>query len=188
MLKPITVAGGCALVALLSITSPAFAADAKSQAEVLRYLQDHMAVEDLIARYSVALDSGDAPGYAGLFATDGELTSQGKTYKGHDAILASLRGALRSPADDEAALARGEKVRRLRHLISGVRIDLDGDHGTVRANWVTVSMAPDNRPGIGGMGYFNDKVVKQNGQWLFATHDLIVELQAGPPPPVQAAK
>lgn len=182
MRKFITVAGCWVITGFMALAPCSFAAEEMTDSQLLRHLQDRIAIEDLVSRYSVALDSGDAPGYANLFAVDGELTSQGKTYKGRDEILASLRGALRSPADDEAALARGEKVRRLRHLISGVKIDINGDHGTVRANWVTVSMAPDNRPGIGGMGYFDDAVVKQNGQWYFATHDLIVELQAGPPP------
>jgi uncharacterized protein (TIGR02246 family) len=171
-----------AIVGLLVVMSCSFAAEDMSESELLRYLQDRIAIEDLVARYSVALDSGDAQGYANLFAAHGELTSQGKTYRGHDEILGSLRGALRSPAEEEVALARGEKVRRLRHLISGVKIDITGDRGTVRANWVTVSMAPDNRPGIGGMGYFDDAVVKEDGRWLFATHNLIVELQSGPPP------
>ena len=182
MLKRIAVAGCCVIAVLMATMPRGFAAEEQSQSQLLHYLQDRIAIEDLIARYSVVLDSGDAQGYAALFAPDGELTSQGKTYKGREAILASLQGALRSPADEEAALARGEKVRRLRHLISGVKIDINGDHGTVRANWVTVSIGPDNSPGIGGMGYFNDAVVKQNGQWLFVTHNLIVELQAGPPP------
>jgi uncharacterized protein YneR len=43
-------------------------------------------------------------------------------------------------------------------------------------------MAPDGRPGIGGMGYFQDEVVKENGQWYFRTHDLIVELQSATSP------
>lgn len=184
MLKSIARTVCWTIVTLLATTSLSFAAE-MTDSQLLRHLQDRLAIEDLIARYSVVLDSGDAPGYAALFASDGELTSQGKTYKGPAEILESLRGALRSPADEEAALARGERVRRLRHLISGVKIDIDGDHGTVRANWVTVAMAPDNRPGIGGMGYFFDEVVRQNGQWYFKTHDLIVELQAGPPPAPQ---
>jgi len=172
---------GTALLA----AAPSVAKQEMSDTELLHYLQDRIAIEDLVARYSVVLDSGDEAGYAALFASDGELTSLGKTYVGPKAIEEGLRGALLSPEEEEAARARGENVRRLRHLISGVKIDLDGDRGTVRANWVTVAMAPDNRPGIGGMGYFQDEVVKENGQWYFRTHDLIVELQAAPPPRAQ---
>jgi uncharacterized protein YneR len=32
------------------------------------------------------------------------------------------------------------------------------------------------------MGYFQDEVVKENGQWYFRTHDLIVELQSATSP------
>jgi hypothetical protein len=169
----------------LFAAAPCFAEAEMSDTELLHYLKDRLAIEDLIARYSVVLDSGDEAGYAALFASDGELTSLGKTYVGPQAIEEGLHGALLSPEEEEAARARGEPVRRLRHLISGVKIDIEGDRGTVRANWVTVAMAPDSRPGIGGMGYFQDEVVKENGQWYFRTHNLIVELQAAPPPRAQ---
>src|ERR1043166_747923 len=49
-------------------------------------LEDRAAIQNLVVKYTIALDTLDADMYASVFAEDAEFTFGGKTYKGRDEI------------------------------------------------------------------------------------------------------
>ena len=66
----------------------AAAADAPSTSELL----DRAAIQNLVVKYTIALDTLDADMYASVFAEDAEFTFGGNTYKGRDAIRKIVTG------------------------------------------------------------------------------------------------
>ena len=91
-------------------------------------VEDVLAIQKLLADYNHAIDFGDPAGFAAMFVEDGVLdTGQGPT-EGR-AALQEFAGALPS------------LVPGLRHLISNVSIDGDGD-AAVTTRPVLVTGAP----------------------------------------------
>ncbi len=161
-------AAGLAVCVAFSLGAAPAQAD---QADAIATLQDRLAIEDLLAGYMAAIDSGDAETYASLFAEDGVLSFNGGTYTGHAEILQVMSGALGGDVPGGPPPAR-----RLRHIISGSKITIDGDSARVRSTWATVGGGADGPPAIGAMGYYDDTLVKRDGAWLFAKRDIVVEL------------
>src|SRR5262245_35870873 len=64
------------------------AADAPTPSE----LQDRAAIQNLVVKYTIALDTLDAEMYASVFAPDAEFTFGGNTYRGRDAIRNLVTG------------------------------------------------------------------------------------------------
>jgi SnoaL-like domain len=73
-----------ALVAVFAIA--AGAAEAAGAAGALS-AQDNFEIQQLYAKYNVAIDSGDAEGYASTFTPDGVFN----TFAGHDALVGFVK-------------------------------------------------------------------------------------------------
>ncbi len=123
-------------------------------------VEDVLAIEKLLADYNHAIDFGDADAFAGMFVEDGVLdTGQGPT-EGR-AALKEFAGALPG------------MVPGLRHLISNVSIDGDGDAATTKAylqGWLTAGGAGEARLIISGV--YRDTLRREDGQWRFVTRNL----------------
>ena len=123
-------------------------------------VEDVLAIQKLLADYNHAIDFGDADAFASMFVEDGVLdTGHGPT-EGR-AALKEFAGALPS------------MVSGLRHLISNVSIDGDGDAATARAylqGWLTAGGAGEARLIISGV--YNDTLRREDGQWRFVTRTL----------------
>lgn len=111
--------------------------------------EEIIAIQQLAARYSHAIDSGDGAAYAATFVEDGWFQISG-----------------REPVRGRAALA--ELVRRsggrVRHVVSNLLIEGDGDTATLRAY---LSVAPKGGGPVGVTGVYSDRLRRVNGQWLF---------------------
>lgn len=95
-------------------------------------IEDRLAIEDLMVRYTTALDEGDIEGVVACFAEDGWLDSPivGR-HQGH--------AELRQFAELTAKPTRAGV--RFRHVVSNFRIDVEGNRGRVRCyllDWATV--------------------------------------------------
>lgn len=93
----------------------------------LRALEDRDAIRDLIARYGLMADSGDADGVAALWSEDGRYAVGG---------MPEVHGR-----SEIAGLINGETHRHLMadgcaHILGPVAIDLDGDMAVARGHSV----------------------------------------------------
>ena len=124
-------------------------------------LEEKDAIREVLAEYCFRLDGGDYDGMAALFTADGTWDTAFGAATGRAAI---------------AALARDLRVRagpnrpRAIHLVTNIAITLSGDEAEVRSNWTVVQNSPagsDGGPKIGSGGGYADRMVKQDGRWLF---------------------
>jgi uncharacterized protein (TIGR02246 family) len=143
------------------------AAEAPSTASV----QDRAAIQNLIAKYAFALDSLNADMYASVFAPDADLTFGGNTYTGRDKI----RGVVTTIKERRAAQPTSDKpAPKSYHVITNTLIEFTDDtHANHRSYWQTVS-GPSSGPfTVGGVGVYEDKIVKVNGAWLIQKRNII---------------
>lgn len=139
------------------------AADAPTSSE----LQDRAAIQDLIVKYTIALDTLDAEMYASVFAPDAELTFGGNTYRGRDAI--------RKIVTDFQALRAGQSdAPKSYHALTNTYVELVNDQeARHRSYWQTIT-GPSSGPfTVGGMGRYEDTLVKRNGEWLIQKRQII---------------
>ena len=175
MTRRATFLSGIAAVFLSAVPLTAFAEGQPPPGVQLQYLTDRAGIENLLGKYAKAVDFGTPEEYASLFTKDGVIHMQGKDFEGRDAIQKMISPVLAKPA--EGAPPR----RRLRHILSNVDIELNGDTATVFESWATISKGADGRVVIGAIGHYTDTVVKVNGQWLFAKRVIDLDLASTPP-------
>src|SRR5690349_8817947 len=83
-------------------------------------VEDRDDIQDLFVRYVCALDEGDVDTVVGCFAEDGSLASPvAGVHQGHAAIRAFAERFARYRANGN----------QLRHVVSNLRIEVDGDRG-----------------------------------------------------------
>ncbi len=133
------------------------AADAPTTAE----LQDRAAIQNLIVKYTIALDTRDADMYASVFAEDAEFTFGGNTYKGRAEIRKIVTGL------QERAASAPADAPKMYHALSNTYVELVNDHEAHhRSYWQTIT-GPSSGPfTVGAMGVYEDALVKRNGEWL----------------------
>jgi hypothetical protein len=137
---------------------------------------DRVEIQDLQARYMFALDWQDADAYAATFTEDGVLDWAGGVVHGREAIrkeVQNMRAMFAKREQGDAPV----RPARLRHFITNVVLDFDGDRATGRAYWLELNN--DNRPRypyVGGYGTYEDELHKVNGRWLFSRRKIYNEV------------
>jgi len=129
--------------------------------------KDRAEIEELMWRYTRALDTGDGPTYAATYTVDGEFRAGASSTKGTEA-LKKMVDALR-PQPGAAARAP------LYHMETNTWIEfVDKDHARHHAYYITVSGAgPDNtQPRIVAAGRSVDHLERVNGKWLIKLRDV----------------
>jgi 3-phenylpropionate/cinnamic acid dioxygenase small subunit len=120
-------------------------------------IEDRLMIDDLFVRYTCALDAGDVDTLVGCFAEDGSLESPavGK-YTGRPAIR-----------EFAARFARfRERGSQMRHVISNLRIEVDGDRGSAKC-YLVVFLTRDGKSRMLAPGTYDCTLAKVDGQWLF---------------------
>lgn len=132
------------------------------------YAAERALVDNLYARYAFAADWQDADTYASLFTTEGVLDWAGGVVEGREAIrqeVKNMRGNFASLEAEDAPL----RPARLRHFITNLALDIEGDTATGRAFWVEFdNRNPERQAYSGAYGHSEDELRKVNGEWLFA--------------------
>jgi uncharacterized protein (TIGR02246 family) len=126
------------------LSDPSGAFDASSQ----------LAIQQLLHRFNLAFDEGDAEGVAELFVDGGAVVS-GNKVRDREAIKAWV-------ADAAAREAH-------RHFTTNVFIQpVPGDprRATAQACFLYVTF-DDRGPAIQSFGTYSDELVEQEGRWLF---------------------
>jgi uncharacterized protein (TIGR02246 family) len=132
-------------------------------------LEDRAAIQNLVVKYTIALDTLDADMYASVFAEDAEFTFGGNTYKGRDQIRKIV-----TDLKARRAAAQTADAPKSYHALSNTYIELVNDHEAHhRSYWQTIT-GPSSGPfTVGGMGRYEDTLVKRNGTWLIQKRQII---------------
>lgn len=134
-------------------------------------VEDELAIRELYARYSWALDTGDTDGYVALFAPEAEASEE--------------------TASGELEVRQGrEEIRKLvlkfherpdfpghQHQMDQLVFEPDPmgrhDHWQVRSYaWATINRPPAP-PHLHWCGHIRDVVGKIDGQWLIVEKDIM---------------
>ena len=134
--------------------------------------EDIVAIEQLLHRYCHKLDQGKAGEVAALFAENAVLIPEYEgsgEHVGRDAILAWYTRYC------ENLVAA---VDSLRHKVSTAMIDVEGDTATSVCYLDADSVSPTNggRTFVGGR--YLDKLVRQDGKWVFRERRIIIDYQS----------
>ena len=125
--------------------------------------RDRAAIENLIVTYAHVYDALDADGYASVFAEDADFTFGGNTLHGR----AEIRGVITSALERRAKAPANEPAAETYHIISNTRIDFVSDtEARHRSYWQVVSRTKGSAPVVANVGYYDDVIVKRNGEWL----------------------
>lgn len=148
-----------------AVVAAVFAAS-HTDADVLRETRDRAQIEDLMWRYTRALDTEDPDAYAAVYTADGQFGAGANATRGRDALrkmIADLRQR-RSEAE-----AKGQKQPPMYHMTANERITfMDKDHARVEAYYLTAfGAAAANVPlRVASVGRDVDELVRIDGQWL----------------------
>ncbi len=130
---------------------------------------DYIEIQQLYATYNMAIDSGDAEGYAATFTPDGVFN----TFNGHDALVGFIHRWRES--------MNGANMRHWNSNLS-IKPSADGATGAVYLLLVDVSKRP---PAIATAAKYEDQLVKTSEGWRFKKR---VTKGDGPPPAPAAPK
>jgi 3-phenylpropionate/cinnamic acid dioxygenase small subunit len=142
----------------------------KSDNDVLREAKDRAEIEDLMWRYTRALDTSDGEAYAATYTTDGQFGAGANATKGRDALKRLAGGG----QGQRAATAPATPRPAMYHMTANERITFsDKDHARVEAYYLTAMAAAGDTPlRVAAVGRSIDDVVRVNGQWLIKSRDV----------------
>ena len=127
---------------------------------------DELAIRNLVARYSDAVNRRDAGAWGATWADNGEWLLMGQSTRGRDNIVAFW----------EKLMQGFPFVMQLVH--SGT-VEVDGDRGLGRLYLTEISKSPDGTAGS-SVGVYHDRFVREQGEWRFAQRQFNL-LYMGPP-------
>lgn len=171
-MRTIRLAGFGLLIAVGILIAAPFRTTA-ADADGLQRLLDKAAIEDVLVRYTHALDTLDPDEYASVFAEDAVFeTGGGEVRKGRAEIRSIITGLQESRAEREAAGTATPTL--MHHVMSNARLDVVSDREAHHyAYWMTILGDADNNYRVAAMGHYEDVIVKRDGQWLIASRKLL---------------
>ena len=128
--------------------------------------QDRVEIERLMWNYIRTLDSGNAEGYAALFAPDGQFGRGATAIKGREALKKMVSDARQKrDAEDKS----GKKAQRMYHVVTNPHIEfIDKDHARYYAYWMGVFASG----GVTSAGREVNELLRMKGQWLISVRDV----------------
>ena len=156
------------LVAVAAL--PAFMFTAAEAAEPLPVseLQERAAIQNLVVRYTIALDTLDADAYESVFAPDAEFSFGGNTFKGREQIRGIVTGIQAQSAGQPA------DAPRMYHAMTNTYIELvSPTEARHRSYWQTITGPASGPFNVGAMGVYEDVLVKRDGEWLIQNRKII---------------
>jgi uncharacterized protein (TIGR02246 family) len=120
---------------------------------------DYVAIQSLIVKYAHVYDSLDVEGYVSVFTEDAQFSFTGNTLNGR----AQIRDFITKAASRPAAVPATKSYHSISNTMIEFVSDTEAHH---RSYWQVVSGPVGGPMSISNMGFYDDVVVKQNGQWL----------------------
>jgi hypothetical protein len=128
---------------------------------------DRVEINELMARYNRAADSGRAEELADCYVADGEFTGPAGHARGREELVRLLR--------DYWTLPRFADLRIGRHWVNNVIVeDEGGDEASVSADHAMFVPVAGGGGAITVIGRYDDRVRKVDGRWLFVTRTVDV--------------
>jgi hypothetical protein len=121
---------------------------------------DYVEIQNLYGYYNLCSDAGDADGYASCFSVDGilRIDQAGVRFQGRE----NLRDFKRADAG-----RRGTRYRR--HWNGSLHLQKQTDGSvTGRCYLHGYNGEPGSLPDLADVGIYLDRVVMENGAWVFA--------------------
>jgi hypothetical protein len=118
---------------------------------------DILSIQKLLADYNHAVDQGDGDAFAAMFVEGGSLRRGDQLTEGRDDLNSFAR-----------SLPPG-----IRHIVSNISIDGDGDDAQTRAYvqvWSTAGGGAETRVLVSGI--YADTLVRDAGTWRFVARVL----------------
>jgi uncharacterized protein (TIGR02246 family) len=128
-------------------------------------IADEQALLHLANRYAQAVDRRDADALAALFTADGGIDRPGSSWRGHEQIRAIVVRLVTLYASTF-------------HTVRNQAVTIEGDTAEGETYCVAMHMMPpgDRAQKRMDMGIrYQDRFVRENGAWLFARRELIVD-------------
>jgi 3-phenylpropionate/cinnamic acid dioxygenase small subunit len=119
----------------------------------LQDISDRVEINDLLTRYARAVDRKDWALYRTVFTTDARIdySSAGGAVSGVEEMCGWL----------DEALAQFPATQ---HMVSNVRVELDGDTATVEAMFHNPMKMPDGSTWVTG-GWYHHRLVRTDDGW-----------------------
>ena len=140
-----------------------------AQDNAAREARDRVEIEDLMWRYTRALDTGNGDAYASVYTPDGQFGTGANATKGRDA-LRKLAGGSGQPA-----AANAPKRAPMYHMHANHAITfIDKDHARFDAYYLTARAAggQDQPLQVVAVGRSVDDLVRLNGKWLIQVRNV----------------
>ncbi|HMD46125.1 MAG TPA: nuclear transport factor 2 family protein [Acidimicrobiales bacterium] len=123
---------------------------------------DVVAIQQLVARYNHAVDSGDGPAFADTFTDDGVLDA-GQPIEGRDAL-------------ESFAKSVGAGFPNPRHIASNIVVEGSGDQATLKAYvqmYASLGEPPSQQ--IMASGRYQDSLARIDGDWRFVRRTFVAD-------------
>ena len=129
-------------------------------------------IRQLLARYNLAIDLGDADAWVACFTHDGVFRCTGLpddnplggTFEGSDELSAYAR--------THDGIMKG----RARHWNANLLIEGDGDEATMTCYLLALTTGSSIR---GSTGIYRDRLRRRNGAWRFAERHIAIDVPPG---------
>jgi len=122
---------------------------------------DRLEIHELTARYAWSLDTGDEDAFVACFCRDGELVWDVFETEGRWRGAAALRRFI-------AYFRQRPESAGRQHHVSNLLVTPSGPGARARS-YVAVALRRAEGPhALNVMGYYEDELERENGQWLFA--------------------
>ncbi|HET9217866.1 MAG TPA: nuclear transport factor 2 family protein [Terriglobia bacterium] len=137
-----------------------------------REAKDRAEIEELMWRYTRALDTGDGTTYAATYTVDGQFSAGTNVTKGREA-LKKMVDALKE--QEAAAKAKGEARPPMYHMEANSWVEfIDKDHARYHSYYLTVVAGggANTPPRIAAAGRSVNHLERVNGKWLIKLRDV----------------
>ena len=118
-------------------------------------VEDHIAIEQLYARYNHNIDSGKAAEWAACFTADGVFNGGTGVFTGTEALTGFATGFF--------------KQLKARHWTNNIVVDGDGAKATGACYLNLLMLAAGKPASTIATGIYNDELVKAAGAWKFSS-------------------
>ena len=155
--------------ATLLLAAPA--SDA-AEADTVQRLFDKAEIDNLLVRYTHALDTLDPDKYASVFTEDAVFEQgQDNARHGRAEIRSIITGLLDSRAEREQAGTATPTL--MHHVMTNATLEFVSDTEAHHyAYWMTILGGEDGYR-VASMGHYEDVIVKKDGHWLIQNRKLL---------------